>query len=246
MPFTFSHPAIVIPLFRLSDKYISVTGLIIGSITPDFEYFLRLKIYSIHSHTLAGLFYFNLPLGLLLAFIFHLSVKRIIVHYLPYVIKSRVIIIAKRNWLNYLRKRWYIVCISILLGAFSHLVWDSFTHHSGYFVMLIPVLKKELILENYNIPYYKVLQHASTLLGIMYITYSIAKLEKINVVTEISKWRFWLGVLSMSIVMLVIYLGIEGSFALGTIIAATIAFLLLSITLMSLVTMCQKNTTTSS
>jgi len=43
MPFTFSHPAIVLPLATLRRQWISATGLIIGSITPDFEYFIRMK-----------------------------------------------------------------------------------------------------------------------------------------------------------------------------------------------------------
>ncbi|WP_262496247.1 DUF4184 family protein [Flavobacterium piscis] len=39
MPFTFSHPAIILPLKYLPKNWISLTGLIIGSLTPDFEYF---------------------------------------------------------------------------------------------------------------------------------------------------------------------------------------------------------------
>ena len=44
MPFTFSHPAIVLPLVRKSGHWFSATGLIIGSLTPDFEYFMRMRI----------------------------------------------------------------------------------------------------------------------------------------------------------------------------------------------------------
>ena len=54
MPFTFSHPAIVLPLKYLPKKWFSFTGLIIGSMTPDFEYFLRMKVKSDYSHTLNG------------------------------------------------------------------------------------------------------------------------------------------------------------------------------------------------
>ncbi|WP_240482010.1 DUF4184 family protein [Flavobacterium psychrophilum] len=39
MPFTFSHPAIILPLRYLPRQWFSLTGLIIGSLTPDFEYF---------------------------------------------------------------------------------------------------------------------------------------------------------------------------------------------------------------
>jgi hypothetical protein len=42
MPFTFAHPAIVLPLKHLPKRWYSLTGLIIGSMTPDFEYFIRM------------------------------------------------------------------------------------------------------------------------------------------------------------------------------------------------------------
>lgn len=41
MPFTFSHPAIILPLSYLPKKWFSLTGLIIGSLIPDFEYLLE-------------------------------------------------------------------------------------------------------------------------------------------------------------------------------------------------------------
>src|ERR1700712_1533317 len=68
MPFTLAHPAIVLPLRKLPKHWYSLTGLIIGSITPDFEYFIRMRVQSIYSHTLWGLFWFDIPLGLLLTF----------------------------------------------------------------------------------------------------------------------------------------------------------------------------------
>ena len=74
MPFTFSHPAVVLPLIRAGLK-LSATGLIIGSIIPDFEYFIRMRDWSRYSHTLVGLAWFDLPLAILVCFIYHLIVK---------------------------------------------------------------------------------------------------------------------------------------------------------------------------
>nr|WP_237421370.1 DUF4184 family protein [Flavobacterium sp. HBTb2-11-1] len=70
MPFTFSHPAIILPLRYLPKSWFSITALTIGSLTPDFEYFLRMKVKSDYSHTLDGIFWFDLPLALLLTFLF--------------------------------------------------------------------------------------------------------------------------------------------------------------------------------
>lgn len=75
MPFTFCHPAIILPLTKISRNRLSATGLIIGSMSPDFEYFIKMRLESVHGHSFSGLFYFNLPLTLLLVFVFHLLVR---------------------------------------------------------------------------------------------------------------------------------------------------------------------------
>lgn len=40
LPLTFAHPAAVLPFSRKS-KYIHFSALVLGSMAPDFEYFLR-------------------------------------------------------------------------------------------------------------------------------------------------------------------------------------------------------------
>jgi hypothetical protein len=49
MPFTFAHTALIIPLCYIRRRYrwISATGLITGSVAPDFEKFFRLKLTAI-------------------------------------------------------------------------------------------------------------------------------------------------------------------------------------------------------
>ncbi|MEG1227787.1 MAG: DUF4184 family protein, partial [Flavobacterium sp.] len=41
----------MLPLQFLNKKWFSLTGLVIGSMIPDFEYFIRMRIQSIYSHT---------------------------------------------------------------------------------------------------------------------------------------------------------------------------------------------------
>jgi Domain of unknown function (DUF4184) len=47
-----------------------------------------MKMQSDYSHTLGGLFWFDLPLGLLLAFIFHTIVRNMLDDNLPAVLRS--------------------------------------------------------------------------------------------------------------------------------------------------------------
>jgi len=91
MPFTFSHPAIVLPLTFKRLK-LSATALIIGSMVPDFEYFIRMTDHSRYSHTIAGLFWFDLPMGLLICFVYHGVVKDQLFNNLPPFLKQRVIV----------------------------------------------------------------------------------------------------------------------------------------------------------
>ncbi len=146
MPFTFSHPAIILPFALFPKDKISMTGLVIGSLSPDFEYFIRMKIQSDYSHNLVGLFLFDLPMSILLAFIFHNIVRNTLYENLPKFIKSKLIRFMQFNWNQYFIKNYFAVIISILIGAVSHIFWDSFTHFEGYFVNTISAIMIALTL----------------------------------------------------------------------------------------------------
>jgi hypothetical protein len=98
MPFTFSHPALVLPLKYLPQRFYSLTGLIIGSMTPDFEYFIRMTVGSIYSHTFWGIFYFDLPVGIALCFIFHGIVRDQLIDHLPAPLRERFWSLKSFNW----------------------------------------------------------------------------------------------------------------------------------------------------
>lgn len=141
MPFTFCHPAIILPLAKISKSRISATGLIIGSMAPDFEYFLKMRMEKVHGHSFSGLFYFDLPLAILLAFAFHLFVRDALIMNLPELLKKRLVQYVGLDWISWAKKRWYVLVYSALIGIFSHIFWDAFTHTNGYFVRHIPALQ---------------------------------------------------------------------------------------------------------
>jgi hypothetical protein len=204
MPFTFSHPAIVLPVTYLPQKYYSLTGLIIGSMTPDFEYFIRMKIQSNYGHSIAGLFYFDLPLGILLAFIFHNLIRDSLYKNFPRFIKVRLTRFQNFNWSRFFIKNWIIILMSILIGAASHLLWDSFTHKFGYFVESVPALSSRINLFGHLFPVYNVLQHTSTLIGGLVLLYSFFNLPSDITNDNSVNYTYW-GVLgSVSILILAI------------------------------------------
>lgn len=192
MPFTFSHPAIILPLKYLPKNWFSLTGLVVGSVTPDFEYFIRMKVQSNYSHTLYGIFWFDLPLAILLSFLFHNTVRNALFFNSPDVIKSRILIFTSFNWNNYFKENWIVVVISMLIGIASHLLWDGFSHNQGYFVEHISTLKNSINLLGNEIPIWKITQHLSTLIGAIVITISFFKFSENKIQYSVINKKYWI------------------------------------------------------
>jgi hypothetical protein len=200
MPLTFSHPAIVLPLSFLPKRWVSVTGLIIGSVAPDFEYFGRMKVFSTYSHTWAGLFWFDLPVAILLTFVYHDIVRNAFISNLPGLLKSRLAPNNTFNWNQYFIKNLPVVILSILIGSASHLFWDSFTHITGYFVVLWN-MAGPISLFGSEIPLYKLIQHLSTLLGGVVIITAIYQMPVSITVTKKRIWPYWFMVIGIAILI---------------------------------------------
>jgi hypothetical protein len=66
LPFTFAHPSSSFPIKCIKPRYFSLVGLILGSMSPDFEYFIALEPYQIigHIHSLDILNFGNFRIGL--------------------------------------------------------------------------------------------------------------------------------------------------------------------------------------
>ena len=232
MPFTFSHPAIILPLTYLPRKWFSLTGLVIGSLTPDFEYFLRMRIKSNYSHTMDGLFWFDLPLGLLLAFIFHNIVRESLFNNLPPFLKSRFSTFKQFDWNRHFKQNWLVVTISIIIGAASHIFWDSFTHDHGYFVQTIPALQNSVDFLGRQIPILKILQHSSTLIGGLVIAFAIYKLPTITTEKENINLKYWtiLATLTLTIIAVRLLSGLDPK-QYGNVIVTGISAGLISLTI---------------
>jgi hypothetical protein len=93
----------------------------------------------------------------------------------------------------------FAVAVSIIIGAMTHNAWDSFTHPAGYMVAKLPVLRKSVwMLGNTNVRVYELLQHASTLLGLLIVVVAYVKwLKRVGVVPVTSgfatdRWRYGL------------------------------------------------------
>lgn len=178
MPFTFSHPALIVPLLyaRRRYKWLSATGLITGSMAPDAEKFFRLKLASQHSHTIGSIFYFSCPVSLGLAFIFHMLVRRPLVAHLPAPLYRRLGQYTNFNWPNYCHQHLWGVILSIVIGAMMHLFWDSFTHYNTLITSAVPESADLVRLGDRAIPLWQLVALVSSVVGGLIIGYAVWKM----------------------------------------------------------------------
>lgn len=240
MPFTFAHPVAVLPLGIKRYKHFDCTALIIGSMAPDFEYFIHFRPYQVYGHTLLGQLFYNLPLVLMVSMIFHRILKDPIVANLP---------APYCTYYNYLtKKRWGINSLgelvkfiySALIGMFTHLLWDSFTHVDGHFVTSISILSKSIDIMNVKVPMYKMLQHGSTLIGLAIIFIVLLRIQNKNdryyplKTNKVSKLMFWLSILLISVVIAFLVILLKG-FTIGSFVVSFISSGFIGATIVSLI-----------
>jgi len=195
MPFTFSHPALVLPVHSAFKRWTSITGLVAGSLAPDFEKFIRMAAYDPYSHTWRSIFYFSLPIGLLIAFTFHLVVRDALIDNLPMFLNSRLRRFKQFDWSGFFRRHYLLVIFSVLLGAASHLFWDSFTHKGGRVGAWLPFMSDSIYLSGEEISTFYILQRVSSLIGAYIILYAILRMPAATALpNRTGKLPFWLTV----------------------------------------------------
>src|SRR5690349_12774742 len=117
MPFTLSHPAAIAILPRTVRRHLPLAALAIGTMTPDFEYLIRLKPLSVWSHSLAGVATFCLPVGLITWCCWEYIVRS----------PTRELLILSQGRLRHPMTTRTVVRAgaAIVIGALTHLAWDG-------------------------------------------------------------------------------------------------------------------------
>jgi hypothetical protein len=166
MPFTFlAHQAPVAPLKLWRPAWFCGTSLAIGSMAPDFEYFLRGDPWAVVGHDVLGQLTFCLPLTLVLVLLFERVLAEPIALHLPDLGPFHL-----RDFATLARRRepvgqWLAKAIpSALLGSFSHLLLDAFTHEDRFGAKLVPIIKETAFtIAGHEVPWYRLFQHGGTL-----------------------------------------------------------------------------------
>lgn len=138
--------------------------MVIGSMAPDFGYFFGRFDLATYAHTAAGSVVAAVPTGLLVYFV-SAALRADVCYLLPQPHRSALMPLALQRP-QLATRRIAVLVFSLLLGAWTHCAWDSFTHQNGWAVQRIAVLRDAALhVGGATVPAYHVLQHASTVVG---------------------------------------------------------------------------------
>ncbi len=230
MPFTPAHPAIVLPLLR--SRYFSATALIIGSISPDFEYFFKMSVSSEYSHHLGGLFYFDLPVTLVLGLLFHQIVKKNLIRNLPVFLQTKFKEVVELDFPAYLKAHPVVFIYSALIGAGTHIFWDSFTHNNTFFTNFLPIYKGTYIpYDGVRYPLFYALQHISTAVGLSIITFYLLAMKRTESTPLFApKVSYWFVLVLIALAIYTLRFTFEPSdYLLGNAVVSSISGVLISL-----------------
>lgn len=162
MPFTLSHPAVVLPLAR---GRLVPSALVMGSMAPDLPYFLPFFRQRWLTHMFTGTITVDLGLALALLGLYHPLLKWPLIALCPAWIRDRVAAPARAFDQRRMNDLGWVL-VSAAIGTFSHVAWDAFTHPDAPGVQWLPALAEPAA---FGLPGYKVAQYASGVAGLLVI-----------------------------------------------------------------------------
>jgi hypothetical protein len=164
MPFTFAHPAAILPLRR--SRFLQTVPLIIGSMVPDAPYFFpwRVAKYFYETHSLNSSFLVDVPLGM--AF---LIATLLLKEPLTVLLGARARYTCLRSIERFQEAplHWPIALLSILIGAWTHIAWDSVTHQTGWTAERVAALSAPVSIFGWDTETSHLLQYLSSVFGLV-------------------------------------------------------------------------------
>ncbi len=164
MPFTISHAAAVLPLRKLGGSRLPLAAMMIGSLSPDFAYFLPFGLGRMSTHDFDGILLFCWPMGLALWLLFVHLVERPTLDLLPAEWRARL----PRSEAAPSFRMYAFASMAIILGAMTHVAWDAFTHANTTITNAFPALSAEVFtLRGRTVRVFLILQYLSSVIGLL-------------------------------------------------------------------------------
>jgi Domain of unknown function (DUF4184) len=166
VPFTLAHPAAVLPLRGIGG--LRAAPLIIGAMIPDLPYYVpaaaaRVLAQFPETHRFEGSYTTCLVLGYaLLVAVFLL--RRPLTALLS--VRARRLCLGALAPFSHRPREWLLAPLAIVLGIWTHLLWDSFTHMDGWMVHRVAALSAPVVIGPYTGTVCHVLQYLSSVFGL--------------------------------------------------------------------------------
>lgn len=166
---------------------------------PDFVSYIQPYSPKTFAHTWLGALCVDLPLGMVLLFVFHNLVKRPIIEHLPVFLRRRFICYRDIKWNRYFLANIIAVVACMMAGIATHLLWDMFTHSDpgaeiGRYDRVV------------------VLQTVNSIIGVIIIIWVIGRMPTYKVPRRPIA-GYWLCVLLSTIIVIILRFGISDFFA---------------------------------
>jgi hypothetical protein len=168
MPFTASHAAAVLPLLRTP---LPASALVIGSMAPDFPFFLPVDP-GLRTHTAVAIGTTDLLFGVPAWLIWHGLLAAPALWAAPRPVRARLtgVPLGVRARLTDVRAA-LLTVVALAVGSATHVLWDEFTHARRWGPEQIPALAETWWL----MPGYRWLQYLSSLLGALLLLAWLAR-----------------------------------------------------------------------
>ncbi len=168
MPFTLAHPAAVLPLRRV--PLLLTVPLIIGAVSPDIPYYLPAALSQYipqGTHTLRGTVMLDVPMGMMVLLMLWLMRVPLTA---PLGARARTLCVGAMQRFGSRPLHWVRAPLSVLIGAWTHVLWDSFTHPNDWMVRRIALLRAPVTIGWYTGELCHVLQYLSSVFGLAVMT----------------------------------------------------------------------------
>jgi hypothetical protein len=169
MPFTLAHPAAVLPFGRQLARWRLLSAALIGSMVPDFGWFMPWRPARFETHSVSALLTFCLPVGLAAYWLFQRVIRRPVLELLPSAAYIRWH--GSSTPADYKSlKQWVLAAGGVLAGAITHLIWDEFTHEGARGLRFIPGLEDSVVeINGHHLTGPHLMQDANSLIGMIIV-----------------------------------------------------------------------------
>jgi len=153
MPYSLSHAVVAIPVGQLTKGKVPTMAVVLGAVSPDFPYLLVLAPTHAPGHSILGVFIYCIVPCLAVLFVWYrwLENPTLSLWHLP----KRELAIGRGSI--------PFIILGVLIGALSHVLWDSTSHSYGTIVQGSTLWKTEV----FSLPIFKWNQYVSGVLGLV-------------------------------------------------------------------------------